>query len=542
MLERRMLFSCFWYLSASERMDVDSKLTDSEAVAETVVGHQRWMSAFRQEGAPILLERANIAKYELIYRLGSGGMATVYVARLSGLAGFERLVAVKAIHQHLADSKKFVDMFLDEARVAAAIHHPNVAEIYDVGKDKDQFFMVGEFVHGHDLGKLLRRAEERQKPLSQGLLAQIGAQICFGLHAAHQTRDKNGKPLNLIHRDVSPNNILISYNGFVKIIDFGVAWASNRLAHTESGALKGKIGYVAPEQITGQPLDRRSDIFSAGVIQYIMATMTHPFPGSSDAERLHRIVTGDIVPPREINPDVHPELERIVLKAMSTSPADRYDSAAQMGQDLEAFAESTGAEIKSETLSSLMFELFESELLDHQSSLNLYRETKQREREEASGFVGDIMDTGSFPLPQDTLTDVLKPVETAVKRATHRNMWIMSVLTVFVLILAIAVVFLYKAQAESQRRNEEAMPERYVDRTSKSVGNPMQDNESVPSKAEPAASPAPVPESQPSVTNGEPPPAVMDQGPQAAPQKKPAIWRKRKPEKKPGQGLINNPY
>ncbi len=522
-------------------MDVEPKLTDSEAVAETVVGHQRWMSFPREDRVPILLERTNIGRYELIYRLGSGGMATVYVARLSGLAGFERLVAVKAIHQHLADSKKFVDMFLDEARVAAAIHHPNVAEIYEVGKDKDQYFMVGEFVHGYDLGKLLRRSEERRQPLSHGLLAQIGAQICFGLHAAHQTRDKNGNPLDLIHRDVSPNNILISYNGFVKIIDFGVAWASNRLAHTESGALKGKIGYVAPEQITGQTLDRRSDIFSAGVIQYIMATMTHPFPGNSDAERLHKIVTGELVAPREINPDVHPELERIIMKAMSTSPADRYDSAAQMGQDLEAFAESTGAEIKSETLSTLMFELFESELLDHQSSLNLYRETKQREREEATGFVGDIMDTGSYPLPQDTLTDVLRPVEKAVKRATHRNMWIMSVLTVFMLILAIAVVFLYKAQAENERRTEEISPERIVDRSSKAVGNPVEGNDIVTPKTKREESSPSTQETQPSVPNLEPT-SAMDKGlPQAA-QKKTGNLRKRKPNKKPSQGLINNPY
>lgn len=320
-----------------------------------------------------LSEQVRVGRYELIYRLGSGGMATVFVGRLSGPAGFERMMAVKVIHQHLADSKKFIDMFLDEARMAALIHHPNVVEIYEVGRDQGLFFMVGEFVHGPDLGKLLRRVEDRDTPLEPEYSAYIAAQVCLGLHAAHETRDKDGNFLNLIHRDVSPNNVLISYDGYVKLIDFGVAWARNKLAHTESGALKGKIGYISPEQILGQDVDRRSDIFSVGVLLYIMATLTHPFPGKSDAERLNKIISGEMTPPSRVRPGVHAGLERIILKAMSPSPNDRYATGLEMAKDLDAFIESLDKTVKSDDVARLLVSLFEKEKQAHQSSVSAYR-------------------------------------------------------------------------------------------------------------------------------------------------------------------------
>jgi serine/threonine protein kinase len=177
--------------------------------------------------------------------------------------------------------------------------------------------------------------------------------------------------------------------------------------------------------------------------------MTHPFPGRSDAERLHKIVTGELVPPREVNPNIDPKLESIIMKAMSSSPDDRYDSAIRMAQDLEAYAESTGEDIKSESLSTLMFELFESELLDHQSSLNLYREARQREQGEVLDVVGDAIDANHY-MPPDTLTNVLAPVTTAVRKASYRNMWIFSALTAMVFMLAVAVIYLYKEQAQSK--------------------------------------------------------------------------------------------
>ncbi len=323
-----------------------------------------------------------VGRYDLIYRLGSGGMATVFVGRLPGLAGFEKMVAIKVIHQHLADSKKFVNMFLDEARMAALIHHPNVVEIYEVDHDLGLFYMVGEFVHGIDLGRLLRRMEERGELLSLKISAYISAQVCLGLHAAHETKDKDGHLLNLIHRDVSPNNILVSYSGFVKLIDFGVAWARNKLAHTESGALKGKIGYIAPEQILGQDVDRRSDVFSVGVLLYIMTTLSHPFPGKSDAERLNKIITGDMLPPSSVRTDIHPELERIILKAMATKPSERYSDTATMAEDLEVFIASLEETVKPDDLSVLLSSTFKEEKQTHENALRTYRVALNRDKNE----------------------------------------------------------------------------------------------------------------------------------------------------------------
>lgn len=385
-------------------MAIDANASGRWVNAESGLRQSRSLPHYKPKDA-FFAEVVKIGRYDLIYRVGSGGMATVFVARLSGLAGFERLIAVKVIHQHLADSRKFVQMFLDEARMAASIHHPNVVETYEVGRDEGLFYIVGEFVPGQDLNRLLRRSEEKEKPLSQGMIAKIASQICFGLHAAHETRDKDGNLLNLIHRDVSPNNILISYDGYVKLIDFGVAWARNKMAQTESGALKGKIGYISPEQITGQELDRRSDIFSVGVLAYTMATLTHPFPGNSDAERLNKIVTGDMLPPHEIFPEIEPEFERIILKAMSSSPKDRYRTAAEMGKDLESFAESTGHEIKADSLAVLMQELFDEEQSTHQSRISAYRTAIERGSKHAGEYSDDdlfLADTETYAEQSDS--------------------------------------------------------------------------------------------------------------------------------------------
>ena len=398
-------------MSSEIHLDADGGAT------ELGIGEPRLLPTM-PSGRTFFSEHVRVGRYDLIYRLGSGGMAAVFVGRLSGLAGFERMVAVKIIHQHLADSKKFINMFLDEARMAASIHHPNVVEIYEVGRDQGLFFMVGEFVHGPDLGKLLRRMEDRSYVLPPAAAAHIAAQVCFGLHAAHETRDKDGNPLHLIHRDVSPNNVLLSYDGFVKLIDFGVAWARNKLAHTESGALKGKIGYISPEQILGHEVDRRSDIFSVGVLLYIMSTLTHPFPGKSDAERLNKIISGDLKPPSAVRGDVHPGIERIVLKAMASSPDDRYSTAAEMARDLEGFIESLDETVKPEDIAAILSELFEGEKDAHQASLSAYRAVRDSSPPEMPDGLGSEESAAHFGRT---------PSSYSVPHRQHRSMWITAV-------------------------------------------------------------------------------------------------------------------
>jgi len=310
-----------------------------------------------------------VGRYDILFPLASGGMASVYVGRLSGMAGFQRLVAIKVIHAHLAGEAAFVKMFLDEARLAAGIHHPNVGEIMEVGEDDGILFMVGELVMGQSLAEIYRRAGQNGVKIADDISAWIVSRVCLGLHAAHMLQDHTGAPLEIVHRDVSPRNILVSYDGFVKLIDFGVAHAHGRLSHTDAGTLKGKIGYMPPEQIMGETVDLKGDVFSLGVVLYRMATGRVPFQGKSDGERIHKILKGDFASPRKVSPQLDPDLETIILRAMAREPAERYQSAAEMNADLEGFLRSRSATVGTLQMSELMKSLFEEDIFEFQYRL-----------------------------------------------------------------------------------------------------------------------------------------------------------------------------
>jgi len=318
---------------------------------------------------PPPIGRNRIGRFEVIYPLAHGGMASVHVGRISGMAGFEKLVAIKVIHPHLASEESFVKMFLDEARLAAQIHHPNVGEVIEVGEDDGLYYMVSELIVGQSLRNVYRRAEALGRKIPRPMSADICAKVCQALHEAHELSDGDGKPLGIVHRDISPRNVLVSYNGFVKLIDFGIAWAKGRMSHTDAGQVKGRIGYIPPEQLKGQPLDRRGDLFSLGVMLYLMVTGKHPFPGVSDAERMHKIVNGIFVPPRLVNPGIEPELEAVIKKAMAASPDARYASAAEMGRDLKSYVHLSstlpGGWDSSNELKAVMHDLFEDEQIKH---------------------------------------------------------------------------------------------------------------------------------------------------------------------------------
>lgn len=307
----------------------------------------------------LVLGHKKVGRYEVLFPLAAGGMGGVHVGRLLGMAGFERLVAIKTIHPHLAQDNTYIEMFLDEARLAAGIHHPNVAEVLEVGEDDGLYFMVGEFVRGQDLRHLVERAQEVGQPLSQAMCAKICSIVCQGLHAAHELTDANGEPLHLVHRDISLRNILISYDGFVKLIDFGVAFARERLVHTETGALKGKMGFMSPEQIRGENIDRRSDVFSMGVVLCLMLTGQHPYPGGTDADRLRNVVEGKHVSPGSFRDDLDPDLEKIILCAIAQDPKNRYQTADEMRLTLEAVAKKSREEVDSTALGKIMRELFD---------------------------------------------------------------------------------------------------------------------------------------------------------------------------------------
>ena len=338
--------------------------------------------------------RRYIGRYEIIYPIAHGGMASVYACRLTGLAGFQRLLAIKIIHPHLSSEREFIEMFLDEARLSAWIHHPNVGEVIEVGEDKGTYYMVCELILGQSLGALHRSAQKTDVTIAPEMYARIVSIVAGAVHAAHELKSPAGAPLNIVHRDISPRNILLTYNGFVKLIDFGVAYAQGKISQTDVGTLKGKVRYMSPEQVRCQPLDRRSDIFSLGVVLYEMVTGRTPFVGETDIERLKKILDYNLEWPGSFIPDIPVQLENIIKRAMAYLPEERYLSAAAMSADLEAFVSKSSENVDSDHLSSLMHSLFADEYASHLERIQAI-EAHQDELPEDDSMTTELGATGS---------------------------------------------------------------------------------------------------------------------------------------------------
>ncbi|MFO0589374.1 MAG: serine/threonine-protein kinase [Polyangiaceae bacterium] len=281
-------------------------------------------------------------RYEILGTIASGGMATVHLGRALGAGGFERLVAVKTMHPHLAHEEDFVAMFLDEARLAARIRHPNVVATVDVQQDEEGLFLVMEYIEGPSLSRLLRalKKKDRHLPLAIGL--RIFLEALAGLQAAHELTGPDGEPLNLIHRDVSPHNILVGTDGISRLTDFGVAKAASRLASTRTGSAKGKINYMAPEQARSEAMDRRVDIYSAGVVLWETLTGERMIQGDSDMAIFQQIVQAQRRTPHEVLGDVPEEISAVTMRAIERDAAARFPTAAAFAEALEAAARACG--------------------------------------------------------------------------------------------------------------------------------------------------------------------------------------------------------
>ncbi len=315
-------------------------------------------------------------KYLLLDRINVGGMAEVFKAKAFGVEGFERLVAVKRILPNIAEDEEFITMFIDEAKIAVQLSHANIAQIFDLGKADDAYFIALEFVQGKDLRAIYDRC--KQKPVDGSTAMPLG-QACFiimkaceGLDYAHNKKDSNGEEMHLVHRDVSPQNILISYEGEVKLIDFGIAKAAGKASKTQQGILKGKFGYMSPEQVRGLPLDRRSDIFAVGIVLYELLTAERLFVGESDFSTLEKVRNVEILPPSTYNRRIPEELERIVLKALAKDVEDRYQNAIDLHDDLQAFMYTAGEFYARKDLGAWMKRVFDEDLRDEQSKLESY--------------------------------------------------------------------------------------------------------------------------------------------------------------------------
>jgi serine/threonine-protein kinase len=277
---------------------------------------------------------ATLGSYTVLTKLAQGGMATVYVGSKQGVAGFERLVAIKCCLPHLRDDEDFVTMFLDEARLAARIHHPNVVPTLDVGHD-DVLYLVMDYVEGDTLVALLKRAAQHRIVLPVEIAIRVVIDALTGLHAAHELCGSDGQPLNLVHRDVSPQNILVGADGISRITDFGIAFAISRSTMTRDGKLKGKFSYMAPEQLTSQEATRRIDIFAAGIVLWEALTCRPLFRRNQDAATLHAVLQADVPAPSSIVATVPPALDAVVLKALNRNADERYQTAAEFADALE---------------------------------------------------------------------------------------------------------------------------------------------------------------------------------------------------------------
>jgi serine/threonine protein kinase len=280
-----------------------------------------------------------LGRYTLHGEIASGGMATVYFGRLAGEGGFSRVVAIKCMHPHLAEDPEFRAMFLDEARLAARIRHPNVVSTIDMGSSDEGMFLVMEYITGESLAALTRAASRRGEPIPVSISIRIMIDTLYGLHAAHVVTDDAGAPLSIVHRDISPQNILVATDGHARVLDFGIAKAAGRSHTTRDGQLR----YMAPEQVRDAPVSAQTDVYAASVVLWELLTGQPLFRGSNDAAVIARVLEGVIAPPSKLAPALSGELDAIVLRGLARQPQDRFASAEEMAEALEVLSHPTTA-------------------------------------------------------------------------------------------------------------------------------------------------------------------------------------------------------
>lgn len=324
----------------------------------------------------------SLGDYRLLALLATGGMAEIYLAKDKNRRKAERLVVIKRIFPHLAKQQRFVDMFLDEGNIAAKLDHPNIVKIYESSREGDEYFIAMEYLEGESLGYLVKQLRMKGRALPTPLAAGIVAQVCDGLDYAHKLCDESGKPMNIVHRDVSPHNIIILYSGGVKLVDFGIAKAASKIHKTRVGTLKGKLTYISPEQYKTGEVDARSDVFSLGVVFWELLTRRRLFKRETEKDMMRATLSGTIPRVRDIQPGVSPELEAVVQKALQREADDRYQTAGEMHEAIQDALGAIGATCEPDEISVFVSAAFEERA---QTKQRLLREIRaQREDQEPS--------------------------------------------------------------------------------------------------------------------------------------------------------------
>lgn len=343
-----------------------------------------------------------VGRYEFLVPIAQGGMAAVWAARLKGTRGFTKTVAVKTMLPTISDNPHFEQMFLDEAQIAARIRHPNVVEISDLGEQDDLLYLVMEWVDGEPLSNIRRTAAKREG-IPRPIAVKIVQDAAAGLHAAHELKDEQGAPIGLVHRDISPQNILITFDGVVKIVDFGVAKAAGRtVEHTNSGQIKGKPPYMSPEQALGKDIDRRTDIFALGIILYQLTTGKHPFRGENDMITLQNIVSDrPIIPPRAYDKEYPKPLESVVMRALDRDPNKRFQTAAELEAALDRVFPPTVPRVRTEDVGKFVTAMLGDRGDERRAALrDAIRLADERASSvEASGVTGRFPELGTRVTP-----------------------------------------------------------------------------------------------------------------------------------------------
>jgi len=299
-----------------------------------------------------------LGKYTLLEKIAVGGMAEVFRATMAGAAGFERTVAIKRILPQLSQDEQFVRMFIDEANIAAQLTHPNIAQIFELGFADGTYFIALEYVNGRDLKAIYDEQLKLGKPTPVPIAVHIALGICDALHYAYTAELPGRGPLKLTHRDISPHNVLVSYEGETKVIDFGLAKAAGRLSETQPGMVKGKLAYMSPEQALGKVVDHPSDVYSTGILLFELLTGTRLFFGTGDIAILLAVQNAEIPEPRKLNPAISPVLERIVIRALSADIGKRFRSALELHTELQKYLRSAGLRIDREDVAAYMLRTF----------------------------------------------------------------------------------------------------------------------------------------------------------------------------------------
>ncbi len=340
----------------------------------------------------------HFGKYMLMRKLASGGMAELFLALHRSVAGFEKLVVIKRILPQMNQDRQFIDMLLHEARIAATLSHPNIVQTFDVGQADGTFFIAMEHIHGEDIRTIVRQMKKKnvmEFPLEHALAIVIG--LSAGLAYAHEKRDLDGNLLGIVHRDISPQNIVVTFSGDIKVVDFGVAKSLHVTDESKGGHLKGKVPYMSPEQAGGEDIDFRSDIFACGVILFELTTGKRLFKGGSEYDTLKLICETEYPMPSDVAPNYPPQLERIVMKALAKNPDARYQSAREMQADLEAFVRHERLPVSAVSMSAWMQRLFEEKLTEQKADLQDIKQLADRIAREIPPPDYSPASTGSHP-------------------------------------------------------------------------------------------------------------------------------------------------